>query len=495
MKPRPFLLLAVAAAAASTLAPSAASQAIQLRTGKILVGEVRRAHDEGITFARTDNGGVLDFTWDQLSAETALRLKKLFDLSVEEGGEVMVEAQVVRYALPSGAVTEMVGHAAGGDDSTLVLRSKGQSVPIPRRSIRSLGTRQVVATDLYTKDELYQLKLAEMAPGDDADKHILLADLLVRLRDYERAEQHLKRAEELGNSKQPGVLRAKLQRVALYKSSAGESGLLEQIQVSRRRQEFEKGRALLAEFAKKYPNSKLQAEVDRERQRFEEARERYLVGKVAESWYQLIPSLAKSKVQEASLTLSAARDYAESTLGQEIRKRIAQRYNIQPDEVNSLWEKRLSTQVGRSHLYHYGVGSWVLGEKAVLKDTKQSEAEKQGGGQKGPQDEKAQRMERKIQEALERAQRAQARARDDSQKEETDEDWWRKAKKDEQAMWLRAYYAEHSGDLKLESAHVTACPMCSAAGYLETLGQSGGTQRLECFLCKRTRYQRYFRAR
>jgi hypothetical protein len=38
------------------------------------------------------------------------------------------------------------------------------------------------------------------SPGDKADKHALLADELIKFRDYDHALEHLQKAKELGNS-------------------------------------------------------------------------------------------------------------------------------------------------------------------------------------------------------------------------------------------------------------------------------------------------------
>ena len=73
---------------------------------------------------------------------------------------------------------------------------------------------------IYTPTGFYQEQLAAYAPGEDADKHLQLAEGLMRLRDYERAGSHLERATELGNSRQPGVLRGKIEQLALYKEAA-----------------------------------------------------------------------------------------------------------------------------------------------------------------------------------------------------------------------------------------------------------------------------------
>lgn len=472
------------------------AQAVQLQDGRLLVGEVQNVTGEGLVLVRVDTGGVLQLRWDHLSAESAADLKRAFNISVEDDSEVMVEADVLTYVAPTGAIEEVIGKHVGSDGTVINIRTHGLVVPVPKRTLNSWTKRPVPALSVFTKEELYQAKLAEVAPGEDADKHILLADILSRVGDYERALQHLQRAESLGNSKQPQALRAKLERVNLYKDAAGERGLLDKIKTSRARKDFVRGRDLIAEFEKKYPKSTLTPELLAEKQRFEAARERYYVARVFEAWNQMVTIVAKGKVVESGATLQAVREYGESGMGKEIRKRVAERLTLPDAEVGDLWGKRISSGIAtNSTQYSYGIGSWVLGDKQILAKTQQEKAQATGGKEKTQQQQQDERLQRKIQDFLKRSQEAQKNA-GNAPKEATDEDWWKDASPDERVNFLRSYYAEFSGDMELVSAHVSPCRTCGGDGYLTALGSAGGKeQRLKCWTCKGTRFVRWIRAR
>lgn len=480
------------------LAAAAPAQVVQLADGHILAGEIQQVTGEGFVLTRADNGGQLQLRWEHLAIESAGEVKRLFDISVEDEGEVLVEAQVIKHMTQSGILREDIGRPTGGDGTVINLRMRGNTIAIPRRALRSIGTRRVPVAQIYTREEFYQEKLAEFAPGDDADRHILLADFLVRVGDYEHSEAHLKRAEELGNSKQPGALRAKIAKVALYKSAAGERGLLDQIKALRARKDFSRGGELLAEFETKYATGKLGAEFAAEKQRFAEARERFYVARVAEGWSLLMTTIAKAKVLESGLTLSAARSYGESEMGREIAKRLAERLKLGVDEVTTLWSQRITAgAVTGTQLFAYGVGSWTLGDQKIMANTQQDKEDKAGTADKvaNEQQQAAERQQRKIREFLERAKQAQQAAGASASKTETDEDWWRAAPPDERANFLKAYYAENSGDLEVVTAHLTACVTCSGQGYLEVIGNSGKEDKLTCLSCKGTKFKRWFRAR
>ncbi len=487
-----YLSWLAALACAAVLLPG---QAVQLADGTLLAGEVQNVTGDGLTLVRIDSGGVLQLRWEHLAADSAQELKRAFNLSVEDDSEVLVEAEVLTYVTPAGGMEEQIGRQVGSDANVVQIRSRGAVVPIPRKSVRTRVTRMVPALSVYTKEEFYREKLVELSPGDDADRQILLADLLVRVDDYERAELHYKRAEELGTSKQPAALRAKLARVSLFKSAAGERALLDQIKASRARKEFGRGRELIADFEKKYAGGKLVVELTAEKQRFEEARERYFIDKVVQAWYQQMNAVAKTKCLDPSFTFAAAGDYVTSAMGKEIRKKIAERLSLQVAEVEAMWGKRLTNKVGAaSQTFSYGIGSWMLGEQKIIANTQAEKAASQGK-EKSPEQARDERLERKIREFLDRAKQAQKNAGTEA-KEDTEEDWWRKAQHDERVNYVKALYAENSGDMEVVLAFVAPCVTCGAEGKLPSLGSTGGKEEFnKCWTCKGTRFKRWLRAR
>lgn len=481
---------------AALCAAALEAQALQLADGTLLAGEVQNVTGDGLTLVRIDTGGVLQLRWDHLAPDSAQELKRQFNLSVEDDSEVLVEADVITYLTPGGALEEQIGLQVGSDPTAVQIRSRGAVVSIARKNVRTRVTRMVPALSVYTKEEFYRQQVAEMAPGDDADKHIALADLLVRVDDFERAETHLKRAEELGSSKQPAALRAKLARVALFKSAAGERALLDQIRASRVRREFGRGRELIAEYDKKFAASgKLGSEMTAEKQRFEAARERYFIEKVLQSWYMQISAAARTKCADPSFTYAAAQEYVTSAMGKDIRKKIVERLGISAAEVDQCWSKRTTNKVGASSQpFTYGIGSWLLGEDKVKANTQTEKAQTQGKA-KTEEQVRDERLERKIREYLDRAKQSQKNA-GASAKEETEEDWWRKAQLDDRVNFVKALYAETSGDMEVTNAFTQDCTQCGGQGKLPVLGSTGGKEEFEkCWLCKGTRFKRWLRAR
>ena len=92
--------------AATCMIAPAPGQMVQLKSGEVLVGVVKDAHEDGLEVQRLDNGGTLELTWEQLSADSAGRIKALWSLSLDDEGEIMVTAETLKYELAGGGREE-----------------------------------------------------------------------------------------------------------------------------------------------------------------------------------------------------------------------------------------------------------------------------------------------------------------------------------------------------------------------------------------------------
>lgn len=474
------------------LALSAPTQTLQLKNGAVLIGEVQQAHEDGLTFLRLDNGGILELRWSHLSTECAGRIKELFNLASDEGDEVTVTADEVTYEI-SGVTHVVLGRLVDRTPTDIIVQRKGLRFPVPRSSIVVLREVQVPASEIFTVEEFYSGKLVEFAPGDDADKHVLLATELMRVRDYENAERHLLRARDLGNSLQPNAILGKLERLRRYRDAEDERELLDQISVQRFRENFDRGLELIAQFEQKYPDSSLMTEFEREIQRFKSARTRFLTARVNETWKRLIRSTAERKVAEKGVTFPIAKSYAERQMGDDIASRVAEILGLEAENVRDLWVKRTDYPglLRREH-FSYGIGSWVLGRSGVIKDT--VKGEEQDPVRRASEDREIERTARRIRQMQERAGRTRGGRRAQANRTSEEEEWWQQANRNGRAGWLRAYYAEHSGDLILHRAHVVPCVNCAGSGTEGQLATSGNIIQAECFLCHGTRFVRTLRA-
>jgi hypothetical protein len=474
-----------------------AAQTLQLADGRVLLARVEDADGDGLRVKRLDNGGTLDLRWEHLSPASAMAIKRQRDLLGDTRDEILVRADEIEFLVNGGKQT-WIGRIVDRTDTQIVVQQKGAQFRIPRAELRAVRRVEVPAMQVYTKDEFYALRLAELQPGDSADKHILLAEDLVKVRDYEHAADHLQKARELGNSVNQQHLEQMSQRLQRYKEAAKERELLDQIQAARSRAQlvdFEKGLKLIAQFEAQFPQSKLKADFDQEKQRFAEARTRYLSQQVAEQWRRSIQITADKKAADAATTLDAARDYAENKMTDDIVARTAQQLRLEPDEVRQLWAERARYPVGkRTEHFAYGIGSWVLGEEGILKGTKQGAAQaQQAPPQQAGNTRQVEQLARALREALERR-RTQMQGQGGAQEAQDPDDWWRQAARPERVSWLRAYYAEHSGQLVVTFQTVSPCISCYGEGTTPEMDPEGKLVRNKCFLCQGTKWLRSFKA-
>jgi hypothetical protein len=490
---RSFVVGVLGLAAAPVLA-----QTVQLADGRVLLATVEDADGEGLRVKRLDNGGALELRWDHLSAASAMTWKRKFDLVGDSQDELLARADAVEY-LSGGSKKTLIGRIVERTPEHVVVQVKGVPYRVPRVDLIAARTVDAPVTQIFTRDEYYADRLGVHQPGEKSDLHILLAEELIKARDYDHADSHLQEAKRLGNSRNPTQLDTLIAKLARYKDAQKELGQLEEIRASRSRGglgDFDKGTKLIDKFEKEFPQTKLKAEFEAEKKRFAEARAKFLSQQIADLWRRSIQLIAEKKVGEDGITLDQVRDYAGNKMSDDILARVAGLLKLDPVEVKQLWSERAKYPVGkRPEHFTYGVGSWVLGETAILKGT---EAGKQAGKKEAkdqnPQDSReVERYARLLRQALDQRRQAQG-AGGGAQEEETEADWWRKAERQERVGWLRAYYAEFGGQMVVTYASVSPCISCYGEGTTLETNNEGKMARVPCFLCHKTKQIRSFKA-
>jgi hypothetical protein len=499
-RPAPVLLASLFVLATTMLAAadSIPAQAVQLRDGSILVGEIQHPDGEGFTLQRTDNGGILQLRWSHLTESSARLLKSANNLLAEGVAEVTVRADVLRFVGATGQIEERMGRISNETPTHIEIRRKGIVTPVRRKSIRGQSERQVTPFEIFTKDEYYADQLASAAPGEDADKHMALGEHLMQIRDYEHAKIHFDKAKALGGGRQKAILDERIVHLALLQSASKEQELLDEIRTETNRGRFQSAGEKIEAFKKEFPQTKLRAEFDRNVENYTNVRKKDLTQQVAARWYKQVDILAGAKAR-AKPTLAEAKRYAEREMGKEIRDQIAQSLGTTVDEVEQLWQNRNAVRgAGSSQRYYYSVGSWLLGAKEILVGTKQGEVEKKDAEREQRTDEQKKLDDdvKRIQEAMRRANAQRNASRNpNAEKKETPEEWWADASPQARDTWIKAYYAEFSGDMERTDAFLEDCKPCGGSGRIAAQGSTTATQLTECGTCKGTRFQRNIRAR
>lgn len=473
------------------------AQSLQLADGRVLLANVEDADGDGLRVRRLDNGGMLDLRWGQLSAASATTWKRKLNLIGDEQDELTVRADEVHY-VHNGRKQSIIGRILDPTSDPLVIQAKGVPYRIPRSSLRGVRKTEVPALQVFTKEEFYNDAHDRHGPGKSADKHMLLAEELIKFRDYDRASEHLEKAKELDNARDKGKVATLIDRLNRFKAAAKELGMLEQVQIARSRggmKDFVKGREWIAKFEEEFPNTKLKAEFEREKTRFEAARTRFYTGKVADQWRRAIRTIATKQVGKDDFNLQAAKDFAQNDMSKAIIASLSDSLALTPEEVESMWSNRKQHPVGRrTEHFNYGIGSWVLGDKDILKDTAAGKAtDKAKEARKDPvgKDRDIERFAKLLRQAMERRRSQQGQG---EQKQLTPEGWWDDASKAERVSWLRSYYAEFGGQMVVDYASAQPCISCYGEGSTPEVDAQGRPVRKKCFLCQGTKWTRSFKA-
>ena len=159
---------------------SLAAQSLQLADGRVLLASVEDADGDGLRVRRLDNGGLLDLRWGHLSLASATKWKRKLNLIGDDNDELTVRADEVLY-LHNGRRQSIIGRIIDAAGDPLVIQAKGVPYRIARRNLQGVRKTEVPAIQVFTKDEFYNDAMDRHAPSSNADKHMLLAEELIKL--------------------------------------------------------------------------------------------------------------------------------------------------------------------------------------------------------------------------------------------------------------------------------------------------------------------------
>lgn len=476
------------------------SQVLRLKTGRFVIGNVEDANEEGLRVRRLDNGGVLRLEWGDIAEMDVTKLRKRFNLLDDsELADVLFEATRLWHMRPTGR-KELIGELILNANNHFLIRKKGQTFKISVDDLR--GTPEKIAVpihDVLLPDEIYQRKLEEIAPAEDADKQLLLAAYLIRVGDYPRAKQHLETAKSLGGGAQPREVDAQLERVASLEANKAEADLIREINVLRNRKRFAKALLLCQDYETKFGSGrgKLGNEFAKRKVQLDKDREAWLTRKVTEQWYRMILDEA-GRAARTMTQIEPAQEFAEEEMGQRIRQRVAKRFEITPEEAEKLFKKRIERKVASAQSSTYSTGSWILGTGKITEGTKAGQLQKnKKKGKGGRQQDSLQReLNKRMQEWMRRARRANGGGNQQEQELQTEDDWWQDVDSSMRKLWLVSYYAENSGDMDVYAAFTRNCPTCGGRGTISVQAANANkVVKVPCQTCHKTQFIRVIRYR
>lgn len=455
----------------TVLPPAEETMMLRLRTGAIHWGAIAGHDPEGMEFTLLSHGGTVRLDWSLLDPSQEIGLRERFgyvDVSTEE---LMVEVETV--VLIDG--TEISGVILSREGDHFVLKYEGSLQMLPKKRVQKTFKGGLVpALDVYSREELYSMHLAK-TDLEDAEAQLELAKVCEQILDFIHAVEHYEMVGQLDPLTERKEVDHALARARLKAEQQEQIDYLREVDILRRRKSFDEALVLAEEFSERYPDSPLVLDAQKLRDKVLIARDDTIRDLVRRRWLDHTGRIARSAAKQIDSYEGAVayvdEQYHEDVLAAvtaDVHRRISD--SVEPEEVIAYWATR---KLGRFQNATYGLGTWMLGEEAALAGTASEEGDSKSGGNE--RDAEREALEQKIEKFLSGQRKARQRRTQEEEADEYDQ-YWKRMSVDDRAQWLRAYYAENSGDFELrDRPYLHRCPTCAGQGVREIINASAGT--------------------
>jgi len=165
-------------------------------------GTIVEKNDRGFKL-RMDVGGVVtdvELLWSALSAHDLKRIRgeegpSPLEKLMAQGADLVA---ATRFRFKNGRVRVGLMVKEKSTDAEIVIRTKyAREFHFLDKEVESREPVMLPETEFYSLDEIYQRKKAELNPQEDAGRHFKLAQYMLKIRHWAKAEDHFERARLL----------------------------------------------------------------------------------------------------------------------------------------------------------------------------------------------------------------------------------------------------------------------------------------------------------
>jgi len=473
----------VSLGAQASAASPGETQVLRLRSGDILWGQVVE-HDAGtLRFRRIDTGGIVSLPWSFLDPVEEAERRLEFGYVELAAEELLVDAE--RFTLRDGS--ELMGVLDGRDTRFIWIKNADGRIPIPVQNIQGAPERvRVAALEVYSRQELYQAKSAELGAAlvasgrTGAVAHDELAKYSERLFDYVHAYEHYSYVDQLDPSYDSQRIGSALERAKLKAEQQEQLDVLSAIDLHSARGRFDRALAALALFEERYPDSPLREDWIKLRDRVKKAQLSAVREAVRRSVYSWTTRLAREAVRkhtEYSSLVAYLEDDMQEALFEAVRGDLARLApGIEEGEIKQIWLER---KLAGARPATFGVGTWLLGKERANKTyAKEKDKEKEGEGDKQPSKADARKqLDERLEAYIKNQQLTRkAQSRGSSDEEDENQKFWELWNYSSRWHWAQAYFIEDSELFSVTSVSYTACRECGGKGILEILNLGGASK-------------------
>ncbi|NRA97193.1 MAG: hypothetical protein HRU14_13385 [Planctomycetes bacterium] len=458
---------------------------IVLIDGRYLQVKVLGATEKKLHIKLLVTGGELWIPWDLIRESDRDRLMVQFGYKEDERPEITRAG--VRLVTKAGeeffGVPEKTFDAQSVPDEVVIIY-KGRKWPFKKNMIRTIEWQNIPALEAYTKEQLYEQRLASLSPGDeDLEGHWDLARYCMDIELYARAVEHMLKVREIDPGYRSDFVANQLERLEML---ARNQKIVDAIRGAKREsyhKRFDRSVEELDQIlslASLDPNLKADAELTKEgvlKRRWD-----YFAKLVTRGYFDMMNNKIGKMSRDRKLKLKEAQNELRRELHKEIVADLATKHGLDAKkEVEKMWEERVVHQPRRAS---YGSGTFIILGKA-----------------KGAE-QRMQQMQRQMQRQA-RQQRNQGGRRGGNQQQQqqnqtfqppkppTKDDWWDKlAVSNMRAQWMKCYYAENGKKLEVVGERKNPCSRCGGTGSIKFAGAQGETIPVTCPRCQGHRHDK-----
>jgi hypothetical protein len=477
----PILCTLVALAALGAALPA---EDLVLVDGRYLHVRVLEATDARVKVRMLENDGEIWIPWSLIREDDRRRLRIRYGFEEDES-EKVINVEGVRILGKSGA-DEWFGVPVAPLDlqalpETIELWIAGRKETIKREFVRVIEPATIPALKAYSREQLYERKLAERNPAeDDLEGQWDLARFSMLVDYHTKAIEHLMKVKALDPEFEPERVSNYLTRMEFLAKNAEITKAISDAKDHVRSRRFDRARTAFAEIIG-LPNIPpvLKAHAEQTRDWAEQERAKHFKIEVRRAYFDFLDAKIGKLSRDPKLKMKDAQKELRSDLHKEIIADIASKFGLDPKtEVQKWFEDRV---VNVPVTASYGTGSFiVLGVAPGARE-----------------------REQQLQQAMARA-AAQQRSQQGNNnrqgsftpegmkfpKQKTPDEWWKDAESGTKKQWMKAWFAEQCKILKVVSERREDCGRCGAKGTIAFDGPQGETIYVTCPDCHGHRYNK-----
>ena len=453
----------------------ASADVVRLRTGEAIKGRVivERSNEQVLVIEDYLSGATREIAWQAVDPTDAEKLQtgKLEFLDPDHGsGSVAIPGERITVKQTVGTA-ELRGIVELEGPNSITVRTQSGKIEITKDRIVSREKEDIDASDVYSADELYELKLKEVDPQDSRG-WMRVAQYAERVGAYRQAKDAYETIalDETYLNRTMAQQKVVTLTALLKDQEALEALRFLRVQLSSG--QFQKVREGLAAFAEKHPEAgeAVKKKVEELTARFTAERTTFMSKKAGDNFVKKAQKLIADKVKPKDAVMSDVQAWTRKELPEEAfaeLTKLLQTYDlaVTPEETKTFWEGRpKKPNVWRKA--SYGSGSFII-EPAKIKPPTGGGG---GGGRPPPRPGGGPAPPIKIPPPPHRA-------------------GWGDTPLSERAEWILAYFVENSGLFEVAPKRdKSACALCLGEGLIRKVLSGGGQLVYLCTRCGGTQY-------